>query len=163
MKRVLLVLCLVVILSGCGATETFETISDDLLQPVMGQMRQVVISLPKSATVSVMNETDDGKLYLCDGYVLTVQTLDGGDLNRTAQTLSGFTMDQLGMVETAISDGKRYDWVWTAAGEGGDHIGRAAVLDDGDYHYCVTVMADAKSAGHLEDQWNGIFSSLDLA
>lgn len=149
-------------LTGCGAAETFETVADDIIQPVMGQVRQIVLTLPDSASAQVMQNDEGGKLYLCDGYVLTVQTLESGDLNRTVQTLSGFSAEGLVIVETASGNVKRHDWVWTAVGEGGDQIGRAAVLDDGDYHYCVTVMADADLAGDLERQWSGIFSSFAL-
>ena len=162
MKKCWLVMCLMVTLTGCGAVETFETMQDEYLQPVMGQMRQINLTVPISAAAPVMNDENGGRLYLCDGYVLTLQTLEGGDLDRTARAVSGFGCEKLSVVETAISGGKRFDWVWTAVGEGGDHIGRVAVLDDGTYHYCVSVMADADTAGALEAEWSGLFSSVTL-
>ena len=143
--------------------ETFETVGDDLLQPVMGQIRQIDLDLPESAAAPVMNEDDGGKLYLCDGYVLTVQTLDGGDLNRTVRNLSGFSVEDITILETHTQGIKRYDWVWSAAGEGGDQVGRAVVLDDGSHHYCVTVMADEQTAGSLDDQWTRLFATVALS
>ena len=150
-------------LTGCGMAETFETVGDDLLQPVMGQIRQIDLDLPESAAAPVMNEDDGGKLYLCDGYVLTVQTLDGGDLNRTVRNLSGFSVEDITILETHTQGIKRYDWVWSAAGEGGDQVGRAVVLDDGSHHYCVTVMADEQTAGSLDDQWTRLFATVALS
>lgn len=162
MKKCWIVICLALVLSGCAAADTFETVGDDLLQPVIAPVKKLELDLPASAAAPVMSRDDGGKLYLCEGYDLTVQILDGGDMNRTARALCGFSADALTMVET-VSDGvKRRDWVWTAAGEGGDHIGRAAVLDDGTYHYCVTVMASAENAGGLEKEWDGVFASLQL-
>lgn len=150
------------LLTGCGAEETFETVGDDMVQSVMGQMHQIALTLPDDAAAPVVSDENGGRLYLCDGYVLTVQTLDGGDLDRTARTICGYGAEKLDVVETAPAEVKRYDWVWTSAGEGGDHVGRAAVLDDGAYHYCVSVMADAQTAGALEGRWSALFASFGL-
>ena len=76
--------------------------------------------------------------------------------------LCGYGTGQLTMLETGLGGVKRYDWTWTSAGEGGVQVGRGAVLDDGDYHYCVTVMADEASSGGLDTQWDTLFSSLGL-
>lgn len=161
MKKCWICLIFALFLMGCSA-ETFETVGDEVLQPVMATAGELSMTLPDSATTQAMQSEDGGKLYFCDGYVLTVQTLDGGDMELTAKSLCGFGTDSLRVMETAIDGYKRRDWVWTAAGEGSDQVGRAAVLDDGNYHYCVTVMADAAAAGKLETEWNALFASLSL-
>ena len=163
MKKCWICLLFVLMLVGCGSVETFETVDDEVIQPVMATARELSLALPDSSAAQAMQSEDGSKLYFCDGYVLTVQTLNGGDMERTAKDLCGFGTDSLRMVETVNGEYKRRDWVWTAAGEGGDNIGRTAVLDDGHYHYCVTVMADAGAAGDLESQWNTLFSSLCLS
>ena len=65
-------------------------------------------------------------------------------------------------METDGNGQKRYDWVWSAAGEGGDVVGRAAVIDDGKYHYCVTLQTDAAMAGDLEEAWSGVLDSFQV-
>ena len=162
MKKLGIILAIAFLLTGCGARETFETVSDNIVQSVMGQQREVELTLPSHALAPVVNSDDGSKLYLCEGYILTVQTLSAGDLNRTTRSLSGFGAEQLTVIETVSQDWKRYEWVWTAAGEGGDQMGRALVLDDGSRHYCLTAMADAQTAGTLEGEWSGIFSSFRL-
>lgn len=162
MKKCLLLACLLVFLTGCGAAQTFETITDTPYLPALAQMREMQLQMPQEAAVSVVNSDSGEKLYLCEGYVLTVQTLEGGNLEKTVQTLSGFSSDQLSLIETQGDHGKRYDWVWTAMGEGGQQIGRAAVLDDGSYHYCVSVMAQADTVSELQTQWNTLFGSFAL-
>lgn len=162
MKMFAIVLVLSLLLTGCGAVETFETVSDDMVQSVMGPAREVVLTLPDHAASPVINTDDGGKLYLCQGYVLTVQTLQSGDLDRTVRTLSGFGRDAVTVMETALRDVKRYEWVWTAAGEGGDQLARALVLDDGSRHYCLTAMAQAQASGELEAEWESVFSSFAL-
>ena len=161
MKKCWIILLLAVLLSGCAA-ETFETVNDEILQPVMAPVGKFNLDLPDSAAEAVMQNEEGGKLYLCEDYVLTVQTLTAGDMDRTVRSLCGFDSDHVSVMETSAGGVQRYDWVWTAIGEGGDQIGRAAVLDDGNYHYCVTVMADAETAGELEKEWNKMFASLTL-
>ena len=162
MKKLGILLAMTLLLTGCGARETFETVSDNIVQSVMGQQREVELRLPSHALAPVVNSDDGSKLYLCDGYILMVHTLSAGDLNRTIRSLSGFEAAHLTLMQTADQDVKRYEWVWTSAGEGGDQMGRALVLDDGNRHYCLTAMADAQTAGVLETEWSGIFSSFRL-
>lgn len=162
MKKLCVCICMIILLSGCAARETFETISDDILQPVMAPAGEILLTLPQSASTQTMLGEDGAKLYFCDGYTATVQTVERGDLEATAKLLCGYGTDSLDIVETAVQGKKRWDWVWTAAGEGGDVIGRAAVIDDGSYHYCVTVMASSKEAGTLEAEWTALFRSFHV-
>lgn len=162
MKKWLICLCLSIFLSGCAAAETFETVGDDWLQPVMAPVGEIQLSLPDSASTQTILGTRGDKLYFCDGYTVTVQTLDRGDLGRTCKTLCGFGAESLNIMETVSQGNKRFDWVWTAAGEGGDAVGRAAVIDDGNYHYCVTIMADAGAAGELEGEWTALLRSFHI-
>lgn len=162
MKKLLLVLVCAVMLTGCGAQDTMETIADDNVTPVMVQIQQVQVTLPNEAAVATLESTDAGKLYLCDGYVVTVQTMEAGDLDRTLRQCTGFSRKQLTVMETVKNEIKRYDCVWSAAGEGGDQVARAAILDDGSYHYVVTVMADFESAGDLAKTWQEILDSITL-
>jgi hypothetical protein len=161
-KKSCVLVLLALLLSGCGSRETFETVNDELFEPVMAPAAELSLTLPVSAAAQAIQSEDGGRLYFCDGYVLTVQTLDGGDMERTAKELCGYGTDSLNIMETLSGDRQRRDWVWTSAGEGGDSIGRAMVLDDGHFHYCVTVMADAETVCALEDEWNDLFSSVRI-
>lgn len=162
MKRCwMLVFALALTLWGCGGTGDFEQVQD-VYQPQAAVAAQVALTLPEEAAQTVMNGGENGTLYFCDGYTLTVQTLDGGDLNRTMQTMTGYALDSLAVMETAFEDCKRYECVWSSAGEGGDQVGRLLCLDDGSYHYVVTVMAQAESAGDLRQVWEDLFSSVSL-
>jgi hypothetical protein len=54
----------------------------------------------------------------------------------------------------------RYDFVWTCAGEEGQRLGRAAILDDGNYHYCMSALWDAGEASEVS--WEQVFGSFTL-
>ena len=151
-----------VLLSGCSGRQTVETVNDEWLLSAMAPQKEISVKLPAEASKSVLAAEDGSELYFCDGYILTLQTVPAGDLDRSARTLCGYGTDRLTVMQTKVGGLKRYDWTWTSAGEGSVQVGRAAVLDDGDYHYCLTAMADEAKGGSLDAQWETVFSSLAL-
>ena len=162
MKKLIFALSFLLLLTGCAAQETFETVSDQNMQPVMATLQQLTLMLPEEAAAPAMESPEQGKLYLCDGYTLTVQTMVSGDLDQTLQHLTGFTRDQLTVMETEQADVRRIQCVWTAAGEGGDCVGRALVLDDGNYHYVLSATVPAEKIEEYQEIWNGIFETFKL-
>ena len=150
------------LLSGCGAQETFETVSDVQVQSVSATARQVLLTLPEEAAVCVFEDAKAGSLYLCDGYSISLQTLQGGDLDRTLRHVTGYGREQLTLMQTRQGETKRYECVWSAAGEGEDQVGRAVILDDGSYHYVLTAMTGESHAGELAETWQEIFGSFGL-
>lgn len=149
-------------MSGCGAQETFETVSDSDAVQVVALKYQLQVSLPEEAAISSMESNDDNKIYLCDGYALTVQKLSAGDLDRTLREITGFGADALTVMQTRKDGFKQYECVWAAAGENEDQVGRATILDDGTYHHAVTVMAGYTQAGDLQSTWQDIMDSATL-
>lgn len=162
MKKCWIILALFLLLTGCGAQETFETISDNYAAPVSAALYEVQVALPEEAAAPAMEAEDGSKLYLCDGYTVTVQTMESGDLDRTLRETTGFNKDSLTVMETQKDGFKRYECVWSAAGEGEDAVGRAVILDDGSCHYVVTVMANYTQAGALSAAWQHILDSVTL-
>jgi hypothetical protein len=161
MKK-LCVLMIIVLLCGCGAKETFETVGDEMVQQVMAQPRQINLTLPEETLLPAM-ESDGRTLYLCNGYDVAVQTLSGGNLDATVRQVSGFGCEELTIIETQMGDHKCYDFVWTAATDLGEQVGRAMILDDGTYHYVVTATAAAEKAEEYQEMWNGMFESVNLS
>lgn len=161
MKKCVLFVWIALLLTGCGREQTFETIADEQLSPVSAQMREILVELPEEAASPAM-ESENGKLYQCGSYEIILQTLDAGDLNATIQTVSGYSRDGVTVMETRTGDLTRYEFVWACAGELGDRVGRAAILDDGSYHYVISVLADASCAKEKEDAWQAMFGSFTL-
>lgn len=161
MKKMLLLCMIGFLLTGCASAETFETLGQiQHQQDDTPAIASVQLSLPETAAKQTFGGSDT--VYECAGYTLVLQTLAGGDFNRTVCSLSGFSPEKLTVMESEAELGKRYDWVWTAAGESGDLVCRAAVLDDGNYHYCIYALAPAQSAGALTEEWNTLFASFCL-
>ena len=159
MKKLCLLLLLAALLCGCQAAPTFETIEDAYNEQTLRDPQEITVSLPEE---SVLIRSGSNRLYLCDGYDVTVEVMAAGDLNRTLQSLTGFASDTLTMVQTSASGLQRYECVWSSAGEGTDQVGRAVVLDDGCYHYCVTLTAASEQAGKLQEVWSDLLESITL-
>lgn len=162
MKKLLCLVWLMLLLVGCGAEETYETLGDVYGEPVSAQALEIALDVPQNAVTQVMEGEGSGTLYFADDYTICLQVMDGGDLNSTLLACTGFEKSRLNMVETKTDGYKRYEAVWSCAGENGDQVGRIAVLDDGNYHYTVTVLADAEAAGELSGDWQAMFRSFRL-
>ena len=67
------------------------------------------------------------------------------------------------MIQTGTGDVARYEFVWTSATDQGQQIGRATLLDDGNYHYVLCATVDAEKIEEYQEIWNGIFESFQLA
>ena len=88
-------LALALVLCGCGARETLETIADDIpVESVLGQMREISVRLPDGA-VSPVLKSEAEQLYLSEDYEILVQTCPAGNLNDTIRKLTGFDKEQL--------------------------------------------------------------------
>lgn len=148
-----------VLLSGCRSEQTLETVNDEWLVPAMAQPREISVRLPENTVLPVL-EQEDRRLYMGQGYEIMLETLASGNLDATIRTLSGYGKEQLTVLQTCQGDADRYEFVWSAAGEQGDRLGRAVILDDGDYHYCMSVLRDA---GDTQIVWRDVFGSFSLA
>lgn len=158
MKRWLCCLLPVLMLCGCGAEETLETVADEWMVPAMAQPREVTLRLPEDLTMPVLEEADR-KMYLGEDYEILVETMASGDLDATLRSLTGYSADRLTVIRTQQNDAGRYDFVWTAAGEQGERLGRGAILDDGNYHYCLSVLRDADEKIIV---WQDVIESFSL-
>lgn len=147
-----------ILLSGCKAEETLETVSDEWIVPVMAQPREVSVRMPEDLVLPVL-EQEGRQLYMGPNYEIMLETMAAGDLQATIRNLSGYEQEQLTILETDQGEWNRYEFVWTAVGEQGHRLGRAVILDDGDYHYCMTALRDAEESLIV---WQDVFQSFSL-
>lgn len=160
MKWIVILLASAMLLGGCSAAESFETMKDVYGEQSLPEKQQVSYTLPGDASTQAI-QSDYGQLYFCDGYEITMQTFSSGNLDATLRELTGFGRADLSVIKTG-SDTARYECVWTAAGEDGNVVGRTVILDDGNFHYCMTVMADEDNVLQLKDAWQALFDSFIL-
>lgn len=162
MIKIVLISVLLVFLTACGAPESFETVTDQLevLPPAL--KLQPVVDLPGEEIRAVFGQ-EDLQMYFCEDYTLSIETRLSGDLQQTLLDTTGFSPEQLQLLETGYNGVKRYTGVWSGTGEQGDEINRVCILDDGSYHYILIATAPAGSAGALSaGQWQQVFGSFRL-
>ena len=157
MKRILCYAVLACLLAGCGQEPVMETVADELVFS-QAEPKQIQVHLPEETVLPVM-ETEDGSLYLCRDFEVSVQTLPGGDLERTVRSLTGFSAADVTIMETASDGLTRYDLAWSCAGELGPQVGRASILSDAGWHYCLTAMTAEENAQSYWEIFNGMFES----
>ena len=162
MKKLWMVLLLAAVLAGCGSPVDYETMSDVYVEPPTKAAAQLLVSLPPDAAVLTGEDGKAGSIWLCDGYTVEVQTLAAGDLDATLRQTTGYGLEQLAVIALDNGSLKRYECAWTCAGEGGDQVARTVVLDDGSYHYVMTLLTDAERAGQLAEAWQQITASVTL-
>jgi len=163
MRKLWVIPILALLLAGCGGEEVRETVSDVQDAPVVVTEQRVLLQLPEELSAPVLQSEKTGTLYVCDDYSVTVQTVAAGDLNATVRNATGMNREDLQIIQTQQNGVKRYQWVWATGGENGVQVGRGCILDDGYYHYVLTVLADEDAVGQVQSAWKEIFGSFRLA
>lgn len=161
MKKLCLIGALLLMLTGCGGPKEFETMADEYVVPDAVPVQQTSFLLAEE-TVSLGSSGNGDTLYLCDDFCVMVQTFSAGDLDATIRSITGYEKDKLMVIERQEDGLGSYACVWTSAGEGGDQVGRLLILDDGNHHYTLSVMAAAEKAGQLHDTWQLLFDSFAI-
>jgi len=161
LKMIVPVLLTLMLLVGCGAEETMETVADVWAEPTLPEPGSIRVALPGETALPVI-ESDNGRLYLCNDYEVYLQTMESGDLQQTIRTMSGHSPEELTVLTTTQDGMDRYEFVWASAGETGDWLGRGVLLDDGNYHYTMTVLRSADAVETSQVVWDGVFSSFRI-
>lgn len=161
MKRMVWLLMATVLLCGCvNVTEpVMETVQDPAVEPVAAEPAPVWVWLPEGAAAQTAAE--DGSGYAWDDCELRVQTLTGGDIRSTLETLTGMAADRLTVMEYKRGELQMYQTVWSMTGEEGVTLGRCLVADDGNYHYCISLLSP--ETADVEEDYARICASLDLS
>lgn len=144
------------LLLGCAARPAWETVEDAMDAPVFApEPKKVCIE----GDVPVLEQAED---YLClsDGLEIRVETKPSGDLQGTLHSLTG--TENLDPIATRQGELTRYDCAWACAGEDGEQLGRTAILDDGAYHYCISVLWDEDQTKAVQSSVDQVFSALSL-
>lgn len=162
MKKYLCLLVLPALLAGCAAQETFETVSDQAVEILAPKPSQISVRLPEGAVAPVL-ESQAEQVYSAEDYEIIIETLSAGDLSATVRKMSGFDKEDLTVMETRTGEVSRYEFVWTAIGEHGERLGRGVVLDDGNYHYCMSVLRDAQTKKSTQIVWSDVFQSFEIS
>ena len=149
MKKLCIFLLAVFLLAGCAEKKTYETISDGLETPKLPKKLEMVAVMPEGATSPVFSTADAGKLYEYENCTITIQAVTAGDFSGLIRDVTGYTKENLQIMESVQAGLQSFQVVWTSTGEGQTQVGRACILTDGNYYYVLTAMVPESKAGAL--------------
>lgn len=163
MKKLVWLLVLMICCTGCvNITEpVYETVTDEIVEPVSAEPKPVAVWLPDGAAAQTMADGETGKCYTWGTSELRIQTLDGGDIRATLKTLTGMDPERLTVMEYERDGLQLYQTVWSMTGEEGVSLGRCMVADDGHYHYCISLVSPEDA--DVAQEYAQICASLDLS
>lgn len=163
MKKIVWILAVLLCFSGCvNITEPMmETVADEIIEPVAAQPKPIAVWLPDDAAAQTMAEGENGECYTWESSELRIQTLDGGDIRATLRKLTGLDPERLTVMEYERDGIQLYQTVWSMTGEDGVSLGRCMVADDGNYHYCISLVSPEDA--DVAQDYARICASLDLS
>lgn len=161
MKKLVWLTVLMMCFTGCGndAEPVFETVADEIVEVAAAEPAPMAVWLPDGAAEQTM--ADDSRCYSIGECELRLQTMDGGDIRATLQQLTGMEPDKLTVMEYERDGMQLYQTVWSASSEEGVTLGRCMVADDGDYHYCISLLSP--ETADVGEDFARICASLDLS
>ena len=141
MKKIVWILAVVLCFAGCAdMTEpVMETVADGIVEPVAAEPSAVSVWVPENAAVQTM--AGEGECYTWGENELRVQTFEGGDIRSTLLAVTGMDPERLTVMEYERDGVQLYQTVWSATSEEGITLGRCMVADDGNYHYCISLLS----------------------
>ena len=163
MKIVCWVLAAVLCLSGCvNMTEpVMETVADEIIEPVAAEPKPMAVWLPDEAAEQTMADDAAGSCYTWGESELRVRTMTGGDIRSTLKALTGLDPEKLTVMEYEKDGLQLYQTVWSCTSEEGVQLGRCMVADDGQYHYCISLVSP--EGADVAEDYARICASLDLS
>ena len=161
MKKLCWVLAAAICLVGCGNVDEpmMETVADQIIEPVAAEPAPLSVWVPEEAAAQTM--AGDGECYTWGENELRIQTMDGGDIRTTLQTLTGLDPERLTVMEYEREGIQLYQTVWSSTSEEGITLGRCMVADDGNYHYCISLLSP--EGADVTEDFTRICASLNLS
>ena len=161
MKKLWLLLIVMVLLPGCGQTTYEGREAPCGSQSVEAVPGVISICATDDMSMPVMSTQEGNRFYIADHYEVSLQTMAGGDIDETLKSCTGFDRSRLMVIQTQKDGLARYDCAWTSVGEEGQHVGRTTILDDGNFHYVLTITG--QEGEELAAAWKQLSDSFTIS
>lgn len=158
MKRVALLVILFLLFSGCGKTEVYETVDDNVpVCAVADAPCTIAVKLPHNVIVTAHDGS--GTLYEApDGaYSILTKIMVSDSFDSAVYALSGFAQPQL-----RIDSEDACQFAWCTAGELGEMVCRAKIYRQDDYYYALCFSLREGLGREYNGLLNRVFASFEL-
>jgi len=166
-KKVVAVLTILTLfLSGCRAEPQWETVSDEVpAQPVTAQEPCVIqFGVPSDAEKQFQTESRDRSVYVQENgdYEIVSDVITAGSLDDAVRQVSGFSPDDLELVQTTRFGLPEVQFAWSSESDEGGYVSRASLVEDGDYYYALIFSVREGLGDKYRDCAQAVFSSFGL-
>lgn len=163
LKKGIIWIMTALLLTGCAAEPVYETIGNvwDNPEPV-ASAASMEFSLPDGAEMEVLSEESGSKSYRVGNWELWTEVYPGGDVSATLEQVTGMDADALTVIQRQVGNMDCHETTWTTTDEEGVNVARAAVIDDGNYHYCISLMVPEEDAQEVGNFFEEILYSVNL-
>ncbi len=168
LKKWIWALLLPVFLTGCQAETVpqWETVDDELVEviEVIQEPYAMTFGIPDDAVLEVFASSDTRKVYLQENgdYEITSEALRADSIADVVQELTGFSMEDLTVMQTLRGSLPEYQFAWTSNTGSGGIVSRATVLDDGGYFYALVFSVQESCGDQYQDCAQSVFSSFGI-
>lgn len=164
MKKVLLFVMVAVFLGGCAAEPVYETIGNAMEDTLpVGAPGTIELTLPEDAEMQVIDGESGSKSYRIGDMELWTQVCEGGDISDTLEQVTGIRSDALTVMEYQLDEMSCNEIAWITNTDEGSLVCRTAVLDDGNYHYCISLMMPEENAQELSTSFSEIMDGVSIS
>ena len=152
------------LLSGCGAEPVYETIGNvwENDEPVFAPAG-MEFAVPEDAHMEVVEGSSGEKIYRIGDWELWTGTYSAGDLSATMEEITGLESGNLTVISRRVGAYDCHETAWTTTGEDGTWVARTAVIEEGGYHYALSMMVPQEDADQLGSFFSQVLASVNLA
>ncbi len=169
MKKLLLFSLCALLLAGCAAEPTWETVDDTLesvaqTSAIGEEPFQIIFSVPMDAVLETFSQTDTRTVYTqADGdYEIEALVLPTSDIDEVIAELTGFSPDVVETIQTKRFEMPEYRFVWYSESDEGGYLRRADVLTDTEYSYALIFSAREETGTTYHACMNEVLDSFGL-
>ena len=165
MRSIGLLGILLMILTGCSLP-VWETVEDPVpVEPIpvwQDEAYEIQLGIPEEA--SLLAEHDNGAIYATAHGELEIETSTflAPDLAYAVRQLSGFTQDQLTILQTQRFGLPEYQFAWVSQSEQGMRLYRADLVMDETCCYAVVCSSLEEAGDYAAFQARQVFSTFGL-
>ena len=167
-KAVFLTCALALLLGGCAAAEpAWETVDDTVVLDAgsyLDSAYTMLFDVPADAREDALAAAAGRTVYTnaAGDYEIVGQTLLCADADTAVRRLSGFSPEELDVIETTRFGLPEYRFAWYTSGDEGGSLCRADVLLDGTYCYALTFSARESCGNTYDSTAQRVFATLSL-
>ena len=166
MKKMVFLMVLLLSLCGCSKP-AWETV-EDVLPPVpvgLWTEEAYVIQIDMPEETQLTEEEQTWKIYSTDqgDFEIETRTFLAASASEAVKTISGYSEEELTILQTSRFDLPEYRFAWVTQTEQGSKLCRADLVMNGTECYAVICSVNETAGNAYEDQIRYVFSTFGLS